>query len=446
MAGVPSADVIFIAEAAEMRLPPIGTVILQEELGYSEIDWNSLLETALVTGLNEVPVVGNLLSGLVGVFWPDDKDDPKVVWQQIKDDVAQLCHDLIDEQRAQGLLDEILGIGNVIDRYLEAQGDQKGQFFTVLLGLLEEQEPNFFHQTAPQLTLTYLVAMGTLKLTALRDQAQFFETIYGYEDPNKALHEQMVEDTINKYITAVLVSRDTAFSWRVSKIVANKDDSSWFGEHYWYVTDVLTGFYQKIPYSRRTGDSEAKRDAEGLREFIRTQEGHKFLANLDYTLKASKLWPYFNPRNPNKPDKLAVFATSGPYGGSNIATSFRDDPRGLPISKIVLHAGDRVDGLEIFYGDVSGGLHGGRGGTRHELVLEAGETIVSAHGRGGGTIDALHFRTSSGREFGAGGGGGTPFEAAPPTEVDAALYAIAGRQGSKSLERIQFEWCYYVPG
>jgi hypothetical protein len=102
-----------------------------------------------------------------------------------------------------------------------------------------------------------------------------------------------------------------------------------------------------------------------------------------------------------------------------------------------------VDGVEIFYGDKSGGLHGKRGGNTHSLDLAAGELVVGAWGTAGDAIDSLYFETDRGHIVGGGGRGGAEWRADPPEGSDAKLSKISGNQGAGHLAAIKFHWQYW---
>ena len=174
----------------------------------------------------------------------------------------------------------------------------------------------------------------------------------------------------------------------------------------------------------------------------RAQVQFAYGADLDLLLSPAYLWRYMDPANPGQPDSKPVYVTSGPFGSSGRESGFDDNPDGKPITRIVVYAGSRVDGLEVFYGGRSGGLHGKRGGDTHALDLAPGETIVSASGRGGDGMDALYFKTSGGREVGGGGGGGGPWYAGPPQGSNATLYKVSGKQGSAHLAALNLTWSY----
>ena len=109
----------------------------------------------------------------------------------------------------------------------------------------------------------------------------------------------------------------------------------------------------------------------------------------------------------------------------------------------MVYAGQRVDGLEVFYGGRSGGLHSQRGGNTYALDMRPGEAIVFAHGRAGDAMDVLYFKTNMGREVGGGGVGGNPWTTAPPQGSNATLFKVSGRQGSNHLAGLTFTWRYF---
>ncbi|KAF5648026.1 twin-arginine translocation pathway signal [Fusarium sp. NRRL 52700] len=57
-----------------------------------------VLKVVITIGVGEVPVVGGMLSGLIGLFWPGGDDS---IWEGTKDNVERLVDEKIGEQTAE---------------------------------------------------------------------------------------------------------------------------------------------------------------------------------------------------------------------------------------------------------------------------------------------------------------------------------------------------------
>lgn len=145
------------------------------------IDWNTAAETAIATGLNEIPVVGGILAGLLDIFWPQSQAD---VWAEIKDRVDAEINNAISQAvftNVQAVLGSLASNDGLI-----------GELNT-FLGSISKTNPNgqdprgtwdaangafvndggVFHQSGYEVALLPLFAQkANLHLTLLRDGVQ----------------------------------------------------------------------------------------------------------------------------------------------------------------------------------------------------------------------------------------------------------------------------------
>lgn len=129
-----------------------------------------------------------------------------------------------------------------------------------------------------------------------------------------------------------------------------------------------------------------------------------------------------------------VLSFNGPSGGGG-GRQF-SDPQigGYEVSEVRIRSGAYIDSVEVIYRTpagqrVSGGRHGGGGGSLRTLVLAPNETIRTVSGKFGKFVDSLAIRTSTGREMRWGGPGGSvvyTYTAAPGSR----LYGFWGRAGA----------------
>jgi hypothetical protein len=411
----------------------------------------------LVLGLvGATPDAGSALQGLAGFFWKQDSE-ASAVFDQMKAYVDTLVSELIARDRVIQLEQRLAGLHNVLNDYNRTSYGtvQKGQWFTSLLAGLNQAEPFFFDERNPEKTLTYFVPMGTLRIAALEEQYLYYDRIYGQTDPDRAQHLADLKGAIKKYSDALAKAQAAAIRWRVQDKVTfdvqTEKNIGVFGpttDTTWTATDRLCPWeisfsHNSLGGGERYGEEKAKIQLAQRR----AQVDAAYKGDLDLLFAPAYLWPYLDPTNPDRPpssqpEPTPIFVTSGPFGSFSNETPFDDNPNGDAITRIVVNAGSRVDGIEVFYGGRSGGLHGARSGNTYSLDLGPGETIVSASGRGGDAMDALQFTTSTGRTVGGGGPGGTPWYAAPPQGSDGVLFKISGRQGGGHLATLNLTWTY----
>lgn len=405
---------------------------------------------AIIIGVaSNVPKIGAGLGALMSLLWPAE-DNNKRIWEQMRRYVNDLVREMIEQEQVDQLMKLLEGIRlQLADFNKENYGSpRKSGAFDSLLGNLNAAEPFFFDVRDPQRRLPFFVALGSIRLAALRELYLSYEKIYRQADDNAAQHLADLKDKITKFTAAGALSRTRALDWRAGKVGVDHRSSTTFGiagpstTHYWWAHDDYDGFHREWSYNTLTG---GERNAEGLARKAQqdriAEVRSQFGAELDRFLSPARLWRYLDPTVTDKPKEIANEVQTGPHGGQGHA-EFLDDPKGKPITRIVVHAGSRVDGLEIFYGGVSGGLHGKRGGSTHAHDLEPGEKIIGAWGRAGAALDALYFETNKNRQIGGGGGGGNEWIASPSDDLGAALSRVGGRQGSAHIEAVKFFWRY----
>jgi hypothetical protein len=281
------------------------------------------------------------------------------------------------------------------------------------------------------------VALGTIHLAVLRERYLDYQIIYGEPDAKHTEHLQKLQAKIVLYRNAEKLSRERATAWRLEKLSLDQRTQGGLAPYtIWTVRDSYDGWSHEFNSNQGGSQNAAQQALEDRKTEVRSQFG----ADLDIFLAPARLWRYLDPTVTDKPVKVYREVTTGPVGGLSQYTQFNDDPHGQPVTKIVIYAGTRVDGLELFYGGKSGGFHGKTGGSRHEFDLTADEWIVDTWGRSGAALDAIYFETNKGRTLGAGGGGGAVWSAAPADHLNARLWKIFGRSGPGHVESVGFVW------
>lgn len=405
----------------------------------------------IVAGIaGTVPELGSALKNLVQFFWPQNAMTS--VWAQMKEYINALVRELIAKERVVQLEQRLDGIRSNINDYMKTSygTPQKGMWFTSVLSSLDDAESFFYDARDPQKTLPYFVALGTIKLTMLREQVLFYKEIYGVPDPDAAQHLKDFQAIIAKYKAAADKACTNALIWRLGLIRVDHSTTTSIGalgpttNHIWAVIDDYDCTRQSWQYNTLSGgtyDAEqiSTREFERLKAAVTAQYG----ADLDNYLAPAYLWPYFDMTKPDRPKRKPIVVTSGPFAGRNY-TAFTD-PGGSRITRVCVYGGSRVDGVEVFYDGKSAGVRGKVGGRTVCHVLKEGETIVAAYGRSGAVVDALFFETSRGHIVGVGDprGGSRDWRADPPEGTAASLLNISGYHGSGHLEGISFHWQFF---
>lgn len=118
----------------------------------------------------------------------------------------------------------------------------------------------------------------------------------------------------------------------------------------------------------------------------------------------------------------------GAYGGSKEFSILNQSG----ISRITLHTGRLVDGIEITYNDGTTKLEGKKGGSESTIKLDGDEYINSVRLRKGSEIDFIMLKTNKGQVVYGGGNGGDSATIAIPEGWK--LAGIFGRCGDRTDE------------
>jgi hypothetical protein len=447
---VPVSSLFATQAMAQVNCGPEGSV--SPSVSYIARDTGVDFRQAVLTLIGQVPDAGSSLKAVTGFLWKEEGSEASDVFAQMKDYVDQLVPELIAQERARDLEKRLAGLHQILKDYNGTSYGvaQKGQWFTSLLALLNQAEPFFFDPRNPEKTLPYFVPMGTLRILALQEQYLYYQRIYAVADPDRNKHLTDLQNAIKNYTDGLNKANADALRWRTEdKISFSTRKEQHFGvlgpttTTIWSATDHLCSW--QVSFQNNSASGSEMYGEQKTKVFLaqrRAQVTAAYGADLDLLMAPAYLWRYMDPTNPGQPESKPVYVTSGPFGSSRNESGFDDNPDGKPITRIVVYAGTRVDGLEVFYGDRSGGLHGKRSSQVHAMDLGPGEIVASARGRAGDAMDALFFQTSGGRDVGGGGRGGNEWYAAPPQGTGAGLYKASGRQGQAHLAALNLTWSY----
>jgi hypothetical protein len=327
---------------------------------------NKALKGIALVGIGKIPVFGDLLAGIAAALWPDGSNSGPT-WEDIENRIKTLCKELIDENNAKKMRDQTQGLYNVMKLYRETtQRPQKGQYFTTLIGLLASSEPIYFNNEAPWTNLAYFVSAGTLHLTMLREQHLFFKDIYGEDDADAAVHKTHLEQKVWAYEAAREKAIKECLEWRKKRITSTwiKRDEGYYKNNEVVLSDPDRNISERFSWSQVTpGPEAAYRVALRQLEMYVTTSYH---AGLEKVVEASYSWPLFAPSTREKNIEQMFKPTMIYPGwiGTGYRTWYKDQTKffwdnrefaaqhGL-ITKIVTHHGDRIDGMEIWYGGQS---------------------------------------------------------------------------------------------
>jgi len=166
-----------------------------------DFTWNDIARDAVTTGLNAVPVVGGLLSGLLGILWPESKGP--TVWEQIADQVKDVVGIAIDTAVLNTALKDLDGLRAVSDDFAShaqtegASGDAtKDKFYAAQAEFLE-RIPSLQIEAEAQKLLPIFARAVNLHLALMRD-GLIFGADWGMGDGDLTA----LRDTFQAHVTA----------------------------------------------------------------------------------------------------------------------------------------------------------------------------------------------------------------------------------------------------
>lgn len=108
---------MLLESCTDHDIPPIDPPILTDPpiLFDPQIDWNDDAKIMVTSAIEMIPEAGDLLGGLVDIFWPSTQED---VWGQVKDQVEALVNLQIAANVYQQVSEDLQGLNNVLKTYL----------------------------------------------------------------------------------------------------------------------------------------------------------------------------------------------------------------------------------------------------------------------------------------------------------------------------------------
>ncbi|KAI9934542.1 hypothetical protein ASPWEDRAFT_71317 [Aspergillus wentii DTO 134E9] len=395
------------------------------------INLNGLLKMLAGFALSQVPHVGGLLSGIIGLYWPDENES--LTWAQIEAGVRSIVRDMLDEEKVKELRKEVEVLKDLIKRYDAGSfgTQQKAEKFNYILDHFTTIKRNFLDNETPWHTLQYFIPMATLHLTFLRHQLFLWDEIYPEDaGADKEVHQKDLEDAIKEYTAAAEKIFEKCIAWRMEQTIFKTpwiktewvvNDPPQFRFVHDYERDIVriakwnVGTHLSYPPNETYRDTahEDPNDkwqlpwehedidrrpklgftqddmVERYYHDLRDSADAIYRQQIKDLLAPSLQWPQFINDNKGQytPVPRDVICTTTETLGSGITTGmthFNDrefaEKHG-PISQIAIWGWDRVEGFEIWYGGVGSGHRGGYSGEKKMLQVGEGESVVCVSGR-----------------------------------------------------------------
>lgn len=199
------------------------------------VDSNRVLESAVQAGASMIPVVGGLLSYVIGAFWPSSGPNYLAIWNGIKSyaeammgkliaDALSKYNDAVLTNNLQGIKDNLVDYNSLLltDPYLSSK-------ITDIKTTVIDKTPFFLGQSSfattvenPVKHLSFLVGFGTLYLGVLKEDFLMF----AFLNPTKNADFQNRLNTFHKNVNdAVALAQkeyQEAKAWRTAQFEVSK--------------------------------------------------------------------------------------------------------------------------------------------------------------------------------------------------------------------------------
>lgn len=410
------------------------------------------LRDITIGAIGLIPTAGGAIKFVTAALWPDNS--LQMVWEQITAYVDKLVESKISRERITALKTALEGAKINLDECNKLEpGAEKAAFMNAVISTLNMADRNFFRKEEPEKTATYLITMGTLKLTLLRERAINYAAIANEErDANAATHLSSLKSAVAEYTKAAQVFRTELMARRLKFLSGVTRHEATRGMFIDYVVKdahdesegrAATMYVWRVfpPFDRSQQDTAANKLLPACVAMVTAQ----YNAQLDAIFASARIWNSYIPGNAAPASKL-VRAAIGPFGGG-IAPKV-DLTNDQAISAVRFYADKRIRGVQAKSASGWGPLVGRAQGKCHELTLKSDERIVSVYGQADGQLSGLCFETN----FGASIRVSVPYpdsrvwNADLPPELGATLMRISASPGEEGVEGITLHWEYAVLG
>jgi hypothetical protein len=440
-----------------------GVAIEQSDGIVSSQTVNNLLRSALASAIGRIPIIGGTLDVLISALWPDVNNRDQA-WAAFQNYIDQVVAGIFWQIRIDNLSSMLTALYDDAKDYVQAPPEQQKSTFLALYHTLNNDEPFFVKTTQPAgddvtqplENLYFFVPFATLHLATLRERIEHYEVFYDVPPDQNTLDgmNNELHATILRYRDLLASSREAILTKRREMFEIRNEDAFGIGEG--STTRVAIDTYSGWRGPQRTGgyaQRDAQYDADQQAEFVTNALAYK----LDTFTAIGQLWACLDPVAPAPVKPPVLTFADGPYGSYQDSTAFNCNAGDGRITRLSIWTGSLVDSIEVAANGSSSGCgrygHTGDGG-QQTLDLATDEVIVSANGYETGLINALGFKTQTGRSIYGGADGGQDklrfTSAAPVDTIDGRLTGISGysRNGSSSNDNIKvltFHWRCALP-
>jgi hypothetical protein len=421
------------------------------------------LRQGVLAALGKVPEIGELLSGLVGLFWSEE-ENAKAAWDAIEKYAVALVNKSINEQALKELNGRLQGYKNAVRLYSDDDygSPEKGPLLDALVTSMTVDYAAFTDRANLRKTFANFTVYGTLYLTAMAERAFYYEHVFGKPDKQHALHLKQFQESLKLFTATAQSMFDELYEWRFAQLTISesRSDQVTYYQSTWALTD---NYYQDNKDKRQRRETGQGGNGSGFHApasravveryyATRVEEIRQtYVEDLQGLFAVAELWKYLDPSLP-RPQSTVIVSQHGMFGGDMGRLSGNGFSANLSspnsrITRVRIHHDSVVEGLEIFYDGVSGGKHGAWNSNKTvaDLTLDADETIVEVSGRAGDFIDYVKFVTSKGRSVEGGGGTGRGFSSkGHETWKGVSLFGVGGSADSRRMLTLDLLWRHTV--
>ncbi|MFC4763516.1 RICIN domain-containing protein [Dyella koreensis] len=410
------------------------------------------LREITIGGIGLIPTAGGAIKFVTAALWPDNS--LQMVWDQITAYIDKLVESKLSAERITALKLALDGAKKNLDEYNGLQpGTEKAGYMNSVIATLNTSDRAFFRKEEPEKTATYLMTMGTLKLTLLRERALNYATIAKVDkDPNPDGHLASLKSAVAEYTKAALTFRAGLMERRLKFLSGVTRHEATRAQFIDYVVKdaaderegrAATMYVWRVfpPFDREQQRTAETKLLPACKALVTAQYG----AQLDAMFASARIWNSYIPGQA-APTSRTVRASVGPFGGGiGTATDLTQDK---PIEGVRIYFDRRIRGIQAKHASGWGPLVGRAEGACRELLLKKDERIVSAYGQADGQLASASFETSFGASIRTSvpSADGKVWNADLPPELNATLVRISASPGEQGVEGITLHWEYAVLG
>lgn len=388
-----------------------------------------------------IPEAGGAVKGLVGFLWKDATST--MIWNQVLRYIEAYVESRLEEARITVLRNTVEGARTNLREFVKlTNGAEKATKLVSTITALNLVDRPFFNRESAERTLSYFVAIGTIKLTLLQEQARFYAENAGLaKDDNKEAHLEALRLGITEYTVAARHLRADIMKARLDRIGRNftaKPVGTGYHDFTYEVT-LRDGVDNRemMLRSSRNGDIEPTKERvlAQRKQVVEAQYG----AKLDAILAPSLTWESFDPDR-KRPVKQTVTRKVGPWGTLHTDTSLSG---GEGIAKIELWSDNQLRGIRITNRKGHQQMCGAQKGNSVSITLKTGEVITGVYGSAYYYVHSLFLETSFGQRIGGGEfHRAYRFQADLPPELRAGVVDIHGAGSTVAVDALRFDFGY----